>query len=295
MKPNPQWRGDPLFLPELFRYFGIKFKELPGWKNWGMGDFTIIQGVFWHHTGANNTPASYIARNTGLGGALSSTFHTDPIGIHAICGAGFAYHAGRGSGCGYLTNNANPFSMGFEIQGDGIRAWNPAQLESVRRATAVILWFLGKRATLETMTGHWEYSMTAQGKWDPGAGNGRAGAVMNMDHQRKLVNQLIDNINKYGQLDPPAAPTEKEGEVLTIKYFTDFVKGYIGPAITNIQKLVKLAEDLQAQLRGPGLKGWAQLGKNAQGQNLTLVDALAALRHDQARIEKKLDEVLGGK
>lgn len=52
MKPNPAWRGDPTFLPELFKHFGINFKELPGWEFWGMGDFASIQGVFWHHTGS---------------------------------------------------------------------------------------------------------------------------------------------------------------------------------------------------------------------------------------------------
>ena len=45
MKPNPNHRGDPLFLQQLFRHFGIKFKTMANWDLWGMGDFGRIQGV----------------------------------------------------------------------------------------------------------------------------------------------------------------------------------------------------------------------------------------------------------
>ncbi|OHU06665.1 hypothetical protein BKG71_00115 [Mycobacteroides chelonae] len=39
----------------------------------------------------------------------------------------------------------------------------------------------------------------------------------------------------------------------------------------------ELMEDIWEQLRGPGAKGWPQLGKNEKGQNLSLVDAVAKL------------------
>lgn len=61
-----------------------------------------------------------------------------------------------------------------------------------------------------------------------------------------------------------------------------FITGYLGPQIDALQ-------DIWTQLRGPGGKGWPQLGVNDKGQNLTLVDAVAALRQDVARIEKKLE------
>lgn len=287
MKPNPNWRGDPLFLPDLFRHFGIKFKEMPGWKLWGMGDFGHIQGVFWHHTGARNTSAAYIARNPGLSNALSSQFHTAPDGTHTLCGAGIAWHAGRGWGNGWPTNNANPISLGFEMQHNGTDTWPEAQLDSTRRATAVILWFLGKRATVSTMIGHWEYSMQAQGKWDPGKGNGVSGAVMDMAHQRSLVNQYIDNINKYGRLDKPATTSHKGNDV-TFEQLKVFVTGFFKPWFDNWNQVWE-------QLRGPGGNGWPQLGKNHKGQNLTLVDAVAALRQDVARISKQLEEIKAGK
>lgn len=282
MKPNPNWRGDPLFLPDLFRHFGIKFKEMPGWKLWGMGDFGRIQGVFWHHTGARNTSAAYIARNPGLSNALSSQFHTSPDGTHTLCGAGIAWHAGRGWGNGWPTNNANPISLGFEMQHNGTDTWPEAQLDSTRRATAVILWYLGKRATVSTMIGHWEYSMQAQGKWDPGKGNGVSGAVMDMAHQRRLVNQYIDNINKYGKLDAPT--TGGKHVALTPDFFKNFITGYLGPQIDALQEVWK-------QLRGPSGQGWAQLGKNSKGQNLTLVDAVAAIRQDLAALTKNLAQL----
>lgn len=284
MKPNHNHRGDPLFLPQLFKHFGINYRTLPNWNLWGMGDFGAIQGVFWHHTGARNTSAEYIARNAGLGGALSSQLHTAPNGLQTLCGAGIAYHAGKGWGHGWPTNNANPFSIGIEMQHNGTDPWPEAQLDSTRRVTAVILWYLGKRATVATMIGHWEYSMQAQGKWDPGKGNGVSGAVMDMEAQRRLVNKYIDNINKYGSLDEQKEPKHV---ALTPDYFKNFLTGYLGPQIDALQ-------DVWTQLRGPKGKGWPQLGKNAKGQDLTLVDAVAALRHDVARVDKKLEELSGG-
>jgi len=285
MRPNPAWRGDPVFLPDVFRAFGVKFREYPGWKQWGMGDFGRINGVFWHHTGSSNTSAQFIRNNPMLGNALSSQLHTAPDGLQTILGAGIAYHAGKGWGCGYPTNNANSFSIGFEMQHNGTDAWPEAQLESTRRATAAILWFLGKRATVETMTAHWEYSLKAQGKWDPGRGDGISGHMMDMNIQRRKVNELIDRFNKYGTLNPAkkeATPVTNHQDNL-YKQITKFISGYLGPQIEALQEVWR-------QLRGPEGKGWPQLGQNSKGQNLTLVDAVAALRQDLARIENRLDQ-----
>lgn len=46
-------------------------------------------------------------------------------------------------------------------------------------------------------------------------------------------------------------------------------------------QLLAAVLDIQVQLRGPDLKGWAQLGQNDQGQNLTLVDAEAKIIKDE--------------
>ena len=79
-------------------------------------------------------------------------------------------------------------------------------------------------------------------------------------------------------------PKEKEEDVSNLySQITTFISGYLGPQIDALQ-------DVWTQLRGPKGKGWPQLGQNDRGQNLTLVDAVAALRQDVARIEKKLEE-----
>lgn len=254
IEPNPAWRGDPLFLPEVFEAFGVPFREYPGWQDWGMGDFDVIQGVVWHHTGAANTTPEFIRTNPMLNNALSSQLHTAPDGLQTILGAGIAWHAGQGWLEGWPTNNANAVSIGFEMQHNGTDPWPEAQLDSTRRATAAILWFLGKRASTQTMIAHWEYSMQAQGKWDPGAGTGRQGEVMDMVPQRAMVNQYIDNFtatgNPQGQApvaevaQPPAyEPSPHLSAELNQQFFTDYVKGFVGPGLSDIK-------DIREQLTG---------------------------------------------
>lgn len=46
------------------------------------------------------------------------------------------------------------------------------------------------------------------------------------------------------------------------------------------RELLAKTREIWDQLRGINGKGWSQLGQNAQGQNLTLVDGIAALRRD---------------
>lgn len=102
-----------------------------------------------------------------------------------------------------------------------------------------------------------------------------------MDEAQRFYDELTHG---GGQKPAAANPVKKESKpVLTPKYFTDFLTGYLGPQIDAIQEIWR-------QLRGPGGKGWSQLGQNERGQNLTLVDAVAAIRQDIARIEKKMEE-----
>lgn len=56
--------------------------------------------------------------------------------------------------------------------------------------------------------------------------------------------------------------------------------------VVSVEEIV---QDIQTQLRGPGMNGWPQLGTDSQGRNLTMVDGVAALLAGQARIESKLD------
>lgn len=51
-----------------------------------------------------------------------------------------------------------------------------------------------------------------------------------------------------------------------------------GDMYNAVMAIAAVVSDNNEQLRGPGQKGWPQLGQNAAGQNLTLVDALAAVK-----------------
>ena len=191
VSPNPAWRGDPTFLPEVLRHWGLTVHEFPGWRDRGHGDFGAIQGIMVHHIGSNSYPPAGIARHPSLG--LCSQLHLARNGDVTICGVGIAWHAGRGWFAGWPTNDANRVSIGVEPEGDGLSAWPKQQMDAYYRLCAAILWFLGKRATTQTLLGHWEYSKAAQGKWDPGAGTGRFGESMNMNEFRARVNWYIDN------------------------------------------------------------------------------------------------------
>lgn len=78
-------------------------------------------------------------------------------------------------------------------------------------------------------------------------------------------------------------PTEEEMNKL-YRQITTFISGYLGPQIDAIQEIWR-------QLRGPGGNGWSQLGQNEHGQNLTLVDAVAAVRQQLVQIQADLDEL----
>ncbi|WP_225725445.1 MULTISPECIES: glycoside hydrolase family 25 protein [unclassified Nocardia] len=62
-------------------------------------------------------------------------------------------------------------------------------------------------------------------------------------------------------------------------------------ALTDAQQvdLLQKVQEIWEQLRGPDGQGWPQLGKNAQGQNVTLVDAVASLRDEVAAVAARTD------
>ncbi|KAA0916472.1 M23 family metallopeptidase [Dietzia sp. ANT_WB102] len=49
----------------------------------------------------------------------------------------------------------------------------------------------------------------------------------------------------------------------------------------------RMLQEIWDQLRGPGGKGWPQLGKTEKGENLTLVDAIAEIRADLDKLMEK--------
>lgn len=164
MQPNHNHRGDPVFLPQLLKEWGVTVKEYPGWRDRGHGDFGRIIGVVAHHTGHNATGADYIARHPQLG--LCAQIHLSRDGVATITGAGIAWHAGQGSYPGWPANNANAVSIGIEAQSDGTSPWPEAELDAYVRICAAICWYLGLPAA--AVIGHKEWAGAAQGKWDPG-------------------------------------------------------------------------------------------------------------------------------
>ena len=251
MRPSPGRRGDPVWLPEVLREFGVNVIEDKGWKLWGMGDFGSIWGVMAHHTGANNTSTQFIRYNPMLSNALSSQIHLSRSGVVTLVGAGIAWHAGVGSYPGIATNAANQVTIGIEAQGDG-QTWPAAQMDAYHRTCAAICWYLGLPAS--RVIAHHEWGGRAQGKWDPGL-NGRP---MPMGPFRDRVQHYINQGPKPGA--PAPAPIPEEGFLMAL-------------SDAEQRELLAKTRDIHAQL-GP----WPQLGKNDKGQNLTLVDAVADSR-----------------
>lgn len=182
MKPNPNHRGDPLFLPELLKLWGVKVEEFDGWRDRGQGDFGAITHVICHHTAGANTPPSLIAfGRAGLWGALSQICLTRD-GVAHIVAAGVAWHAGVGSYPGIPRNAANQQTVGIEAvnAGDGSQPWPEEQLDAYARICAALCWYLGW--TVDRVIGHKEWNPV--GKIDPN---------FDMNDFRRRVAYLLDN------------------------------------------------------------------------------------------------------
>ena len=93
----------------------------------------------------------------------------------------------------------------------------------------------------------------------------------------------------------PAADNKEESTVSNVdiiaavnKYTGDYIKGYVGPIISDVK-------DIREQLTGGrdagDYRGWPQLGQNTTGDNLTVVDALAAARQDIAALTRTVEKL----
>lgn len=181
VKKNPGHRGDPLFLVEVLRAFGVDTREFQSWRDRGHGDFNIIWGVMAHHTGGNNASAASIAYGRpDLPGPVSQ-IHLDRNGVATVVAAGISWHAGTGKYPGIQTNNANAVTIGIEANSDGVTPWPPKMLDAYYRICAAICWYLGLSSS--RVIGHKEWAKS-QGKWDPG--------LIDMDSFRREVQKYID-------------------------------------------------------------------------------------------------------
>jgi hypothetical protein len=268
--PRAGWTGDPIWLEDVLRpALGDRLRTLDGWQDRGHGDFQDIRGVMVHHTGNSREPAESIARGRpDLDGPLAN-LHIAPDGTVTIVAVGVCWHAGRGAYPWLPTNDANWHMIGIEcawpdITADGTynprQRWPDAQIISMRDTCAALTARLGLPAS--HVIGHKEWAGAAQGKWDPG----------NLD-----MNWFRGEVTKAmaGEFRRPAAEAEVPPPIL--------------PAPANGRTDRQLLEDVWASLRGPGGRGWPQLG------DLTVVDSLALLhRKLDAIAERIIPEQRGG-
>ncbi|WP_018297158.1 peptidoglycan DD-metalloendopeptidase family protein [Corynebacterium lubricantis] len=83
----------------------------------------------------------------------------------------------------------------------------------------------------------------------------------------------------------------REEGAKTRKYMADYTKGFNGPIGSDVKDIREQLFGKDSRDKGQ-INGWAQLGKDQYGNNLSAIDGIAASRQDNARIESKLDELL---
>ena len=175
-------------------------------------------------------------------------------------------------------------------------SWNISRetiITGARVAAAYCLYFnLGRPVYGKNIRDHFEFTSTGCPVHlsGPRAGNsfgGRAGKYHQqwMDEAQRFYDEL-----KSGKTAPKKS-AKKENRSLTMNavekvnaHTRAFVTGYLDPQIDALQEVWR-------QLRGPSGNGWEQLGRNDKGQNLTPVDALAAIRQQLAQIQADVDEL----
>jgi hypothetical protein len=256
---RPGWKGDPSWIADALKAFGVKTIEETGWLNRGNGDFLTLWGVFAHHTGADNTPTWLIRDGRADLKGMLSQIHLLRDGTAHITGQGVAWHAGRGAYPGLPTNNANYHTIGIEASSSGTSPWPAAQLDAYYRACAAICWVLDVPAS--RVIGHKEYS--SDGKWDPGG--------IDMPAFRAAVQKYITN--------PPFMAEEN--------IMADFDK------ITRTYP--SRVEGSDVKLRPVDALYMADANSFVARANT--VEIIAALRDNTealGRLEKKLDTLING-
>lgn len=170
--PNPNWRGDPHWLTEVLRAFGVDVYEAEGARERGHGDFGAIKWVLWHHTGNRNETERGITNHPSLG--LAANILIFPNGRTCITGFGVAWHGGKGIYPGIPEDAINQISIGIECAHSGVHGdpWPAVQMEAMLRVGAAIEWFLQLPPDREIAHKEWAgrdnpLGINKQGKPDP--------------------------------------------------------------------------------------------------------------------------------
>lgn len=145
------------------RAAGLTVVEYPGWRGrHAPGGFAPC-AVIWHHDASAAGPSPNMAKliaeiGNGTTPPPLSQCWVDTAGRWHLTASGRANHAGIGSGWGRIrANNGNEDAIGIETDHTIGEAWPTAQLQSLRRGTAVLLRHLGARAA-DSLAGHKEYA-----------------------------------------------------------------------------------------------------------------------------------------
>ncbi|AYD82042.1 endolysin [Mycobacterium phage Saguaro] len=172
IRPDPNWRGDPTFLLDLLRAWGVDVYEAEGARQRGHGDFGRISWVLWHHTGNRNETERGITHHPSLG--LAANLLVFPDGRTCITGYGIAWHGGVGIYPGIPENGINQVSIGIECAHSGRSGdpWPTGQMEAMLRIGAAIKWFLGLPTGNQIAHKEWAgaenpLGINKQGKPDP--------------------------------------------------------------------------------------------------------------------------------
>lgn len=138
----------------------------------------------------------------------------------------------------------------------------------------------------------WAYPLGNQlpALWQFGSNASVAGYSVDINAYRGTIWQL-ESLFYGGEGQDNTDNKDKEESMAAqeivdkVNGFTNaFITGYLGPQINALQ-------DVWTQLRGPGGKGWPQLGKNDKGEDLSPVDAIAAIRNDLAALQRSVNAV----
>jgi hypothetical protein len=172
------------WLPDVLKSAGLPVVVLEGAGSRGGSDGIANPGVVWHHTvtGTNWTTSSVNNLLAYKGNATTPpplcNVGVERDGTHYIVSTGVANHAGAGGWNGLAGNRS---MIGFELFNAGTAAepFPLAQLDSVRRATAAILFHVKRPSSF--LCAHKEWAPAR--KSDPHS--------LDMDWERSYITSIL--------------------------------------------------------------------------------------------------------
>lgn len=262
------------------REFGLEVHEVAGWKTRGHGPMTAVQGLVAHHTAgpkSGNYPSLNVVTNgrPGLSGPLCNVGLARDGSCYVVA-AGRAYHAGRGSGYGYPTNDANGVTLGVEAESTGRGDWTPSQINAYPRVIAALAKHYG--FGIDKAIAHFE--------WSPGRKIDPAGWPGGMDGLRAAAQRELDKRHPAPPVRKPSRPSRAKARV-TRKLVVD---GKFGPnTIRALQRAIGVKADGEF---GPISKHALQRHLRVRADGIVGPHTVRALQH---KVGARADGVWGPK